>query len=98
MRLPWIAMTDSLPDRMIRLMSDGKWHSSKELAEKISHRFSATKHVLVKRGYEFDVRRIQGQEYEYRLAIESNAHRERGSRRRSLDTYSNYLYVVARLG
>ena len=66
-------MTDSLPERMIRLMSDGKWHCSEELANKISHRFSATKHVLVKRGYKFDVRRIQGQQYEYRLVIESKA-------------------------
>jgi hypothetical protein len=66
-------MTDSLPDRMIRLMGDGNWHSSKELAEKISHRFSATKHVLVQRGYKFEMRRIQGQEYEYRLVIESKA-------------------------
>ena len=66
-------MADSLPDQMIRLMSDGRWHSSKELATKISHRFSATKHVLVKRGYKFDVRRIQGQKYEYRLMIDPKA-------------------------
>jgi len=60
---------EDLPSRMIRLMSDGYWHPAKELAEKISHRFSATIHTLEKRGYKFDKRHIQGQQYEYRLVI-----------------------------
>ena len=58
---------DSLPERLLKLMSDGLWHSSDELVEKISHRFSATFHVLKKRGYKFDKRRVEGQKYEYRL-------------------------------
>lgn len=60
-------MKDNLPDRLVQLMSDGCWHSSKELVEEISHRFSATMHVLKKQGYKFDKRRIEGQQYEYRL-------------------------------
>lgn len=60
-------MTDSLPDRLLRLMSDGYWHSTEELVEKISHRFSATMHILKKRGYKFDKRHIDSHEYEYRL-------------------------------
>lgn len=62
-------MTDSLPDRMLRLMSDGRWHTTNELVEEISHRFSATKHILAKRGYKFEKRRVEGQQYEYRLVI-----------------------------
>jgi len=62
-----IAMKESLPDRMLRLMSDGQWYSTEELVEKISHRFSATKHLLEKRGYKFDKRRVEGQLHEYRL-------------------------------
>lgn len=52
---------------MLQLMSDACWHSKNELVEKISHRFSATMHILAKRGHQFEKRRIQGQEYEYRL-------------------------------
>ncbi len=59
----------NLPDRMLRLMSDGAWHPQVELIEKISHRFSATKHVLSKQGYKFEKRHIQGQQYEYRLVV-----------------------------
>ncbi len=61
---------ENLPERMLRLMSDGAWHSTEELVEKISHRFSATKHVLSKRGYKFESRPTQGQRREYRLLVE----------------------------
>jgi len=64
-------MKENLPDRMLRLMSDSCWHSKNELVEKISHRFSATMHVLTKRGYQFEKRCIHGQQYEYRLVINS---------------------------
>jgi hypothetical protein len=60
-------MKENLPTRMLQLMSDACWHSKNELVEKISHRFSATMHILTKRGHQFEKRRIQGQEYEYRL-------------------------------
>lgn len=62
-------MTDSLPDRLLRLMSDGCWHSTEELVEKISHRFSATFYILRKRGYEIQERRVDGQQREWRLVI-----------------------------
>lgn len=61
---------ENLPERMLRLMSDGAWHSTEELVETISHRFSATKHVLTKRGYKFEKRYFEGRRYEYRLIIE----------------------------
>jgi hypothetical protein len=52
-------------------MLDGRWHSTEELVEKISHRFSATMHVLKKQGYKFEKRRVEGQRHEYRLVIKS---------------------------
>jgi len=64
---------NNLPDKMLRLMSDGAWHSQEELVEKISHRFSATKHILSKRGYAFEKRCIEKQRYEYRLIVELRA-------------------------
>uniref|UniRef100_A0A8J6ZPF4 Uncharacterized protein n=2 Tax=Desmonostoc muscorum TaxID=1179 RepID=A0A8J6ZPF4_DESMC len=66
-------MKDNLPDRMLRLMSDGSWYSTEELVKKISHRFSATMYVLRKRGYIFEDRRIEGQRREWRLVVESKA-------------------------
>lgn len=41
-------MKDNLPDRMLRLMSDGSWYSTEELVKKISYLFSATMYVLRK--------------------------------------------------
>ncbi len=61
---------ENLPERMLGLMSDGAWHSAEELVEKISHRFSATMHVLTKRGYKFEKRHVEGRRYEYRLIVE----------------------------
>ncbi|MDX2239445.1 MAG: hypothetical protein NW224_02070 [Leptolyngbyaceae cyanobacterium bins.302] len=64
---------DNLPDKMLSIMSDGAWHPQEELVEKISHRFSATKHILSKRGYVFEKRWIEKQRYEYRLVVELQA-------------------------
>jgi hypothetical protein len=65
-------MTDNLPNQMLRLMSDGQWHSASELIESISHRFSATMYVLRKQGYEFEKRRLSGPQHEYRLLLNGN--------------------------
>ncbi|MGE5657643.1 MAG: hypothetical protein ACM37W_13640 [Actinomycetota bacterium] len=66
-------MKESLPDRLLTLMSDGYWHSTDELVEKISHRFSATMHVLKQQGYEFEKRRLDRQQHEYRLLAQRKA-------------------------
>ena len=62
-------MEDTLFDRLLRLMSDGCWHPTEELVEKVSHRFSATMHVLKKRGYKFEKRSAGGPRREYRLVM-----------------------------
>ncbi|MGL5062757.1 MAG: hypothetical protein ACRC62_22515 [Microcoleus sp.] len=64
-------MTENLPDRMLRLMSDGHWHSANELIVSISHRFSATMYVLRKQGYRFEKHR-SGKQHEYRLLLKVN--------------------------
>jgi hypothetical protein len=66
-------MKESLADRLLQLMSDGHWYSTGELVENISHRFSATMHVLKQQGYKFEKRHIQGKHYEYRLLVEKSA-------------------------
>lgn len=56
-----------LPDRLLRLMSDGGWYANDVLTREVGHRFSATMHVLRQRGHGFEKRRIDGQRFEYRL-------------------------------
>lgn len=60
---------DNLYDRLLSLLSDGRWHPAEELVEKISHRFSATIYILKQRGYQIEKRRIEGQQHEYRLIL-----------------------------
>jgi hypothetical protein len=66
-------MTNNLSERTISLMSDGCWHPANELVEKISHRFSATMHVLKKRGYHFEKRKVTAQQYEYKMTVRETA-------------------------
>jgi hypothetical protein len=63
-------MNHTLPDRMLDLMSDGSWHPADELVQTVSHRFSATLHVLTKRGHTFEKRQVAHNKYEYRLIID----------------------------
>jgi len=52
-------MPENQQDRLIRLMSDGCWHSTQELVEKVGHRFSAPMHLLRQRGYKFEKRPVE---------------------------------------
>lgn len=65
-------MKDNLPNRMLRLMSDGAWHSREELVDAVGHRFSATMYTLKNQGCRFKKRHIEGQRYEYRLLLAEN--------------------------
>jgi hypothetical protein len=53
-------------------MSDGRWHHADELVDKVSHRFSATIHVLKPKGYRFEKRKVNAKQYEYRMIIEQS--------------------------
>lgn len=48
-------------DRLLVIMSDGKWHDGAEFANKVTWRFSGTLHDLKKRhGVEWEKERIEG--------------------------------------
>ncbi len=51
---------------LVSVMEDGKWYSTDDLVSQVGHRFSATKHVAQKQGYQFD-RRREGTRFEYRM-------------------------------
>jgi len=43
-------------ERLLEALADGRWHGSRELSEKVSHRFGAYKFTLVAKGYTIEVR------------------------------------------
>lgn len=50
------------------VMSDGNWHSTEELVEKVGHRFSATVHTAIKKhGYKIEKRRNNLKQFEYQM-------------------------------
>ena len=51
---------------LVSVMKDGKWYSTDDLVSHVGHRFSATKHVAQKQGYQFEKRR-EGMRFEYRM-------------------------------
>ena len=51
---------------LVSVMEDGKWYSTDDLVSRVGHRFSATKHVAEKQGYQFEKRR-EGMRFEYRM-------------------------------
>ena len=53
-------------DLLVSVMVDGKWYSTDDLVSRVGHRFSATKHVAEKQGYQFEKRR-EGTRFEYRM-------------------------------
>ncbi len=55
---------------LVSVMGDGGWYSTAELVDRVGHRFSATKHVAQKQGYQFERRRV-GMWFEYRMVSHS---------------------------
>lgn len=49
------------------LLSDGQWHSSQELAEKMSWRFGSAIYQLRKQGYQIEKHRTSDSNFSYRL-------------------------------
>lgn len=54
-------------EKLLLVLSDSKWHSTEELVQEVSHRFSATIHTAKQKGYQIDKRRIDREHFEYRL-------------------------------
>jgi predicted nucleotidyltransferase/biotin operon repressor len=53
-------------EQLISLLSDGEWHSSQEIAEKVSWRFSSAVHAARKQGYQIE-KYQNGNYFEYRI-------------------------------
>lgn len=59
-------------EKLTQVLSDGGWHSTGELVEKVGHRFSATIHRAVKdQGWRVEKRRNDARTFEYRLVKQS---------------------------
>lgn len=56
-------------ERLMRLLADGEWHSTEELVQEVGHRFSATVHVAKQRGHRIEKRRVDKNQFEYRLLV-----------------------------
>lgn len=56
-------------ERLMPILSDGNWHATAELVQEVSHRFSATIHVAKQRGDRIEKRRIEKNQFEYRLVV-----------------------------
>ncbi|NET32735.1 MAG: hypothetical protein F6K19_12085 [Cyanothece sp. SIO1E1] len=55
-------------DLLLQVLDDGKWHSSEELASKVSWRFGATIHEARHKGHPIEKRKVCHNHYEYRLS------------------------------
>lgn len=53
--------------KLLSVLEDGQWHSSEELASKVSFRFGHTILMARKKGYFIEVRRVAHNQFEYRL-------------------------------
>lgn len=56
-------------NRLIATLKDGKWHSSDELAAKVSFRFGHTVFEARKKGYFIEKRQVGYNQFEYRLLV-----------------------------
>ncbi|MGK7934629.1 MAG: nucleotidyltransferase domain-containing protein [Xenococcaceae cyanobacterium] len=59
-------------DNLITLLNDGQWHSSNELAAKVSYRFAHTVYQARKQGYCIETRKIKNLNY-YEYRIDNNS-------------------------
>lgn len=60
-------------EKLLLVLSDGNWHSTEELVREVGHRFSATIYVAKQRGDRIEKRRMDRNQFEYRLLITTRA-------------------------
>lgn len=53
--------------KLLEVLHDHLWHSSDELADKVTWRFGHTIHEARKKGYSIEARKIRHNQYEYRM-------------------------------
>lgn len=56
-------------DKLIHVLSDGKWHSTKELVRRVGHTFAVAKFALIRDGHRIDreVHPTQPRQHRYKL-------------------------------
>ena len=54
-------------ERLVAVLKDGRWHSSEELANKVSWRFGHTVFEARKKGYLVEKRKVAHNRFEYRI-------------------------------
>jgi predicted nucleotidyltransferase len=54
-------------EQLISLLSDGKWHSSQEISEKVAWRFGHTIYEARKQGYQIETHKPANNRFEYRI-------------------------------
>ncbi len=58
----------TMQEKLGQGLSDGEWHPTEELVERVGHRFSATLHRAVKQHrWQVENRRSHSNAFEYRL-------------------------------
>lgn len=57
-------------ERLLSILGDGKWHSTKELIRRVGHTFAGAKFMLVRKGVDIESRPhpTRKRQYQYRLA------------------------------
>jgi hypothetical protein len=56
-------------EKLMLVLADGNWHPTEELVREVGHRFSATIHVAKQRGDRIEKRRVDRNQFEYRLLV-----------------------------
>ncbi len=56
-------------ERLITILKDGQWHSSEELAAKVSWRFGHTVFEARKKGFSIEKRKVAHNRFEYRKLV-----------------------------
>lgn len=54
-------------EKLIAVLKDGQWHSSEELAVKVSWRFAHTVFEARKKRYSIEMRKVAHNQFEYRM-------------------------------
>lgn len=56
-------------ERLIQVLADRDWHSTEELVQEVGHRFSATVYLAKQRGHRIEKRRLDKNQFEYRMLV-----------------------------
>lgn len=57
-------------DKLIAVLSDGRWHTTKELVRRVGHAFGGAKFVLTTSGIQVERRRHPSQRWQYQYRVD----------------------------